>query len=55
MTQTIENRPRPTDTIVGTIAAPLTPNGGGGGAILGRIRGLDSCVARAESGGACRA
>ena len=54
MMQTIENRPRPTETIVGTptgtTAAPLTPKGGGG-AIPGRIRGLDSCVARAESGG----
>ena len=58
MMQTVENRPRPTETIVGTptgtTAAPLTPKGGGG-AIPGRIRGLDSCVARAESGGACRA
>ena len=51
MIQTNENRPRPTGAIVGTMTAPLTPNGGGGGTPLGPAW----CVARAESGGACRA
>ena len=48
--QTIENRPRPTGTIVGAISALRTPNRGGGA-----IRGLDSSAARADSGGSCPA